>query len=329
MRSIKPKFRCRSFAALLVPLLLSGCNEEAWKMFLGMLASYASPMCLMNYGTNQTCPGFPPTEIKDEVGNDRRLASWVRNKATYKNWVGEIDRKPAYGTVDPKFKIRAIEKGENVLLAGLSQYGFVFAHIDADPDGPQDKRYGIGLPQKGMPQYQLGRDFYIVVDSFKLPVPSRWSKPNNVKFARWRVFGVDIGNNNRFVQVGNTGSFRFCYPAHSEQETMEGSFFVSCKLYTRLDNVQKQLRNKSKIPASFSLLGLLQAFYAQQGAQIQLGVSKSSRTILIDTYISRMLPLLDAAEIGQVVEVYNTIIEDAPDAPAWMTCGVGCCIADL
>jgi hypothetical protein len=269
------------------------------------------------------CEGYPKKDIVQWLKDDpAELAEWLED-LDVKPHTDEYDLVPEIAGPAPRVLIEAIENPEMVSLRDLKRRGLVMARITVkDPDGPRDKRYGIGKPKDT--SLKLGPRFYLVIRPFKEHGENAEAK----QVSTWRVLAIDNSKGTaRAVelpyQAGVTGKFNFCKRRHADTLRQKGAAFSSCTEAHRIMQVEGQLQD---VLGNTTLYGAVIAgvrVARQQPAAEFLGVFWSATPLL------RQINAREdkAAEKAFIAE-WARKLRDPIDAPAWGVCGLGCCASD-
>lgn len=267
------------------------------------------------------CDGRPPKTMFPISNADAApLGKWMNGRKWMKTspW---IPREPEVADgPQPQFQIMAINEAHRVRLRKIGVKGFVFAHIRADPNGPKDKRYGIGL------RPDLTQDFFIVVNDVdidnKQPFPDSW------KVANWYVMGIEA-DTERLVRIGNTGGFQWCRADHDKAQRKLGSNFMKCIAQKSFDSLAHLPAIKVELQGRSLQEELINALFPS--TRPALTTADMSRQIISTESVQNAQrtifsgkTMLDPEAIALIVGIFRNISE----YPAWMVCGSGCCTAD-
>ena len=146
------------------------------------------------------------------------------------------------------------------------------------------------------------------------------------EIGKWSLYGVQTSEGvSKFVEIGVRGSFRFCRYSHKAQERYDGAYFQTCASKHRIFAIERKIDVNG---ARKDLRGLsVISWLLSQSGTTGLLTSKFSSTA---SWLAASLDFLevkakiDASDRVALVEALNQL----SDAPAWVTCGVGCCSAD-
>ncbi len=227
-----------------------------------------------------------------------------------------------------RFDLRVIKDAGYIQFSDLGAGVVVMARIDVRaPGGGKDKRYKIGRKQNE----DWGPTFYLVVDGYDKSA----TDGDNGGMARstWRVYGIQKavgGNPAKLVWVpGSIGKFRFCNLQHAPGQRLDGARFQSCPDADASASVENSpVFAKALQARNESLLTAIERVNAGKISLLKFGdrdMEAALRTILASTASEAEI---SGAVTPSLVASIKKWFADEPEAPAWMTCGIGCCVAD-
>jgi len=280
------------------------------------------------------CAGYPPSSLPWANDLDARseatLLEWIRAR----RWgpsSGAVERQPVDAAIPrtewPKLSVQSIEKPRDFSLSLIPARGSLLGKITVERGGVADRRYGVsGLGGA----YE--KEFYVVASGF---IARDQREPDNITavgpsrlISSWYILGVRIeGGQRRVVRVGNTGTIRWCGHPHREaKENGTSSAFLKCAVQPTY----------LAIVGNRALRGRLMAFPKMADDTSGGASSMSPQWIATvgaryaNTMKSRTANSPSSSEDKQHLELLNQFLEsyDPFTDPVWITCGVGCCIAE-
>ena len=278
------------------------------------------------------CLGYLPADWSGWGSQSADMVKWIRKSVRYAKESPSAPRETEVsGDPVPGFTIAMVEDAGSVALSRLTDRGLVVAKIMADPDPNvgKDRRYGIA--RRGRP---FDRDYYVVIMPFN-PNGKDWppqpAQPIQREVSTWRVYGVN-SHTGKLTPTGNSGRFSRCEHVHTKQERLSGARFNTCNemssyaawtndssLGPALDrqfSLQQQRPSgpRSRIDALIEWIGPAAADSASLRSRLAelLGPGTTLPAGMVESLAGHMMPFFR---------------EQATD-PGWMTCGLGCCVAD-
>jgi hypothetical protein len=272
-----------------------------------------------------TCQGFPADRWKGNWGTqEASVAKWIRDTVRYAppspltlRWPENILSLPW-----PRFTIAMVEDNATVALSTLSKGQLVVAKITADARfnvGP-DQRYGIDRRNRDLEQ-----TLYIVIEAFKNGGSDNPHKPQR-EVSRWRIYGIDL-NDGKLRKVGKEGKFERCANLHDPVEILYGARFNTCE---KMHAAPQALNDPSFAPVLSRLRAGRQVADSSVTALLNFAALGPSDSTSLHTRMARALgPAADAqSKTVGAVAWWLSVLADQADDPGWMTCGLGCCVAD-
>jgi hypothetical protein len=269
------------------------------------------------------CAGVPPNNWSFRNAKDSlNLGRWIQNDLS-KYWNKEpafTARTPRSGSLKPFLALAVLADASKVKLNGLGNQQIVMARIRArDVGGAIDDRYGISYTP------DMTEFFYIVFNGWQQG-PTQ-ELPRRVRSAdyligSWTVYGVRKHADATYAVVaGESGTFGLCVHPHDAADKKDGARFTSCigaeQTYQmqRNDVVRDALQGRPLFQAlaEASKPKLLNAISIDTAFQRLVGPAHSVAKPPFKTFLAQI----------------RSILADEPNAPAWMTCGGGCCTADF
>lgn len=270
--------------------------------------------------------------LKDFPNADTITAASVITALTERGWEGRVGPVTSLASsqdgVKPRVWIESVEEASEVALAKLRDRRYVAARIIADPDGPPDKRYGIGNTGARSNARRTGV-YYLVVHTYAVDTVQEFGNDTvgkSRKIAQWEVYAAESPNGsrnatNRLVRIKSSGSLRYCAHRHELDGSTPSANFWSCAVPEKAMELAKALQQDSKSRLAIAqALGesTIKATEPPSMAWVTAGV----RAIVTQPGITA----IDAERRQQILELAR-LLRDA-DNPVWFRCGVGCCIAD-
>jgi hypothetical protein len=196
----------------------------------------------------------------------------------------------------------------------------VMAKIHASGDvGAWEARYNIKIAPS------TSRDYFLVFDPWPTGVTE---EKDEVLVTAWHLYGINLaqGSTKATVFEASSGTYRICTMTHDSYERLDGARFMTCRQANRLS----RLRSNAMVSSALKQRGqsLFQAVGAENAAP--------SDTVELQRLLKSLLdsrPTAGGAKVSSQTltawtrDIAETLVDD-PNAPAWMTCGVGCCTAD-
>ena len=269
------------------------------------------------------CAGFLTKSLSDPTYNKEALVESLQNiqweQPAYPSRRPRADN-PEDTLNGPVFTIQSIPKAHSVALAKMPKGGYILARIIADPNGPEDSRYGIG--QQSTAEAGVKEPiFFIVVTAFD--TTDSTPKEGGRKAAKWEVWGISGSPRSRkLVRVGTkSGNLRYCGPAHPTSYDDRTAKFLKC---TTIESIYALRTDKA---LSAQLLGI--------GDKEMSAIGSEDPRISLDRYIAAVRSIANNSakaqsfSVGQLRRIQQLNFEiNNPKNPAWMACGLGCCTAD-
>ncbi len=276
------------------------------------------------------CSGYSSLRFSD-VTNGIDAAKFVATIAGDAYWnTPKLDnvRETSDANLPARFDLRVIKDAGDMQFSDLGAGVVVMARIDVRaPGGGKDKRYKIGRKQN----QDWGPTFYLVVDGYDQSATD--GANGGIARSTWRVYGIEKavdGNPAKLVWVpGSIGKFRFCDKQHAPGQRLDGARFQSCPGADASGSVENSpVFAKALGTRNESLLTAIEGVNAGKKSLLAFGnsdVEVALRTILASTASGAEI---SAAVTPSLVASIKKWFGEEPNAPAWMTCGIGCCVAD-
>lgn len=265
------------------------------------------------------CVGLIPGTLADEMTIDAALRTTLKFLPTVTP--GHTAARKITNSTFKDMSIQAAGAPSRVRLkslSGLARRGIVVAVIETDPRGPVDPLYGIGQLSA-----DFDRRFYLVAHDYREVIDQ--SDDQSRQIARWSIYGV---RGNRFVRVGNSGKLRFCRHSHGGAQRLTGAQFTTCAMAGQLALIEAKLDRDGPKVTDQALRSALAATNDRAPAldairaALPRGLAGLGRRQWLEL---RLTGVLSTSEIATVVKAFDNEAVD----PAWFTCGIGCCTAEL
>jgi hypothetical protein len=248
------------------------------------------------------CEGYPPASFS-EPANWPTIVTWLRRVRTMPT--APISRRPANPGADATLAAEVVINPERVALRNLTQRGLVLARLIGNADGVLDDFYRIGEPTTA----GMTDTFYVVFEGYSGP-PTNAPTARSYKIGTWRLYG--ISNSGTLIDTRRTGKLRWCHMNHPDSDRYLGSRFAFC------DRVPDLTRIEAMATLSPQLAGktLLETL------RLRTSLNYFS-PLTLDSLSTFRLALND----DDLETVWRASAEEY-FAPAWITCGIGCCSVD-
>lgn len=266
------------------------------------------------------CIGYPPVPF----GNSQPIRDWFASRMWHPKTATANRRTVEGGTSRLTVRLQAVDSNDFVPLRKLSQRGLVVARLDANPEGAEELRYGIGGDRTAGKGYTS--TFYLVIDRFSLSFWSffvKWvSGAPSYPIANWTVWGQQT--NGTLVPL-KSGRFHWCRHAHAADVRKDPAQFIGCEDAQKSALLQARVVRDPRI--SLPEFATLRAALTQRSIlDVALGAlpadtARMARTTAIQAQFGR---LLTPADVGFLAD----LTYDVEVSPAWFTCGIGCCSAE-
>lgn len=283
------------------------------------------PRCTYSASTSR-CKGDPIDFDFEKDADSASLAQWA-NAIAFSDSSDAGVRVPAStsgpGVPAQIFSIRSVADARSMRLDAPRQRPVVIARIVANPEGETDTKYHIGrgyTDSKG-----FANTFFIAVSPYKVKLDGN---KESREIGRWRLYGIrtvknKAGKQIRFVSKPlQNGSFRWCNHPHPDSLQYYGAQFQTCPVAKSMLAVETQLRTKG-ILGNASLLSLLVGtrFTANTRAKV---TAEDVNILLERVFPDKAKNITDEQKL-----TIKTALNEFDSAPAWVSCGVGCCTAEF
>lgn len=263
--------------------------------------------CALDWSSDDRCQGYPEFPLLSTDANQQgQNAKWIRNGNKFPNNGGKAFR-ASNGPGDkwPEHRVSAVADAQRVDVTRIGTHGLIIARIRIEQDkGLADKRYGITTrPATGGPEFE--RDFYLAIFDYKA---NGGVDMGGIAIATWKILGV-TKQNKRLVAIGPSGTFRDCTEPHPPIPVTAS--FRSCVFH--------DLLAKAATSASLTSPGLKSATVFEQ-----LHTLASKGPSARGEFAGALAGLLPDSEIKRLLDEISGEL-----APAWMSCGLGCCTAEF
>ena len=228
-------------------------------------------------------------------------------------------RKPAKFSANiamwPTFKIQAIKHPHRLSYRNVPLNGVLLARIEVAPRSQRDSMYGIDNPTD-QPKF-----FFLVGTPYDT---ANTETVDTIYGARWQIsdwFLLSIegtGKQARVQKVGKTGRVSWCGHTHEDSMKTKGARFLTCaaqEAVTRVRNSPELIDVLKKHAPSGE---------SESGYGLDWIVAASKKAMAANS--TDMLTTLFSP--GQIQLLRALVKVDFFSDPVWMTCGVGCCIAE-
>lgn len=230
--------------------------------------------------------------------------------------------------------IAATVTATGVSLRHLDEKGLVVAHIIGNPLAAPDRVYGIGAQAAGKhPGLTFTGDYYLVVSAFDTSDVT--IERDSREVSKWYVFGVAIRDGVKVLQqLDSSGTFRYCGVRHVGDG--DRANFTNCIVGTEAQSIQhavRELRGPENLDRILLVARGVRTLRAQRN-----GIRIAALTPEIIDQLRALLPepskgtltTLDTPENRRYLDRLAVAAQrDTFEGLAWMTCGGGCCTADL
>ncbi len=274
----------------------------------------------------ERCKGYPKQRFKDlkKAEDHRKFITFLRS-AGWNDSVIRTPRLPADANLPqsewPIHSIQAISDGHKFRFKKIPKQGIVLAKITVSPGAKPDRFYGLSDTA------DFERTYYLVSEAYE-PADGETSGPpfgDRWRISTWFLLGIKgTGNSARVVQMPNrTGRLSWCGHGHDDEIRAAGASFLTCDGQNTVQLIRKNR------PA----MELLRSFAGPSSPPNTGPASDTTRWII---EVGKRLLSRSLAPGALTVTVSPAIRElllplqlvDPFSDPVWMTCGVGCCIAE-
>lgn len=269
------------------------------------------------------CAGLPPAEF----GDTPIIREWVSTLG-WTNGIMQLRRIRGDSDRRKPMRISAIADADRIALAGLQNRSIVVARISGDPETDEDVEYGIG--GENTRGRNLQSDFYFVVQPFDAPTVVRKLKAiSQVTIAKWTLYGL-TRDKQALIPV-DSGELKFCRHDHypDDNSRAAASDFLRCRDAARFLKAEHALLHDDRLsdPTHSDLRAALTASSLSEIIRVvKPGTAlPASTTAAVRAQRNSLNQLLGASETAAL---QRRLFEAAEFAPAWITCGLGCCSID-
>jgi hypothetical protein len=228
----------------------------------------------------------------------------------------------------PRVWVESIDEAAEVALAKLGTRRYIAARMIADPEGPSDKRYGLGASD-GRSTHRRTGVYYLVVHGYSVDDDTEYGNDTvgkSRRIARWDVYAAEAPNGqgkaaNRLVRIRNSGSLQYCAHRHELDGSTPSANFWHCAVPEKVIDLARALSRDTG--ARLTIAQALGESSVKTTDQPSMAWVISGVRAIVDQ--QRVNAISDNLRT-QVLELYR-LLRDT-DNPVWFRCGVGCCIAD-
>ena len=268
-------------------------------------------------------------------------------------WIQSRDRKwgpqsaTSYRSNGQEFKIESNKVLKWVALKKINAWNpnmIVVARISADSTGPTDARYNIGM----QPGYTMSKYFYMAVREYDISDVTE--KLSSRKVSMWSTYGIATPNGSTEPQLVllAQGVFRWCAMEHWTADDESYAEFINCEAARAI-----QLLETPPVHTILKGRSLLKTFVAEIDSVTRAGTDTVERTrknsvarrsvsaTQARVSLSPAILTLYTRAVGtaegtlgfalgaeSVAQLFQFVSKLDLGAPAWVTCGGGCCIAE-
>lgn len=274
-------------------------------------------------GPGAPCEGLPPGPFADTP----ELREWLAN-VRWTDSVPHLRRVKGGEGRRKEMWVSTIRDAHKVPLTQLRSGTLVAARISGDPEQDEDVEYGIG--GENTKNKDLGKDFFVVLQAFE--PPGRLSKVKAVRqvtIAKWRLYGMKKDKSQLIVV--DSGSLKFCRHTHyaSSMTRSARADFLRCQDVGSELKATHDLLHDPRLQepthkalrealVSASLGEILRAVKPGVAMPATVTAEVRARRLSLDTLLGKT----------RASQLYRDQDEASAFAPAWITCGIGCCSID-
>lgn len=263
--------------------------------------------CSLDWGSADRCQGHPQFALLSTDPNEQEQnAKWIKKGNKFPKDGGKVFRAAnGEGSKWPEHRVSAIADAHRIDMSGIGAHGLIIARIRIEQDkGLPDKRYGITKrPASGGPEFE--RDFYLAIFNH---TPNGDVQMGGKAVASWQVLGI-TKQGKQLVAIGTSGKFRDCVEPHPPVPLTAS--FRTCVFHNLLA--------KAAANASLKATGV-KSITVFEGLHQLVAKGPTAR----DEIARALAGLLPESEIRQILDEISGEL-----APAWMSCGLGCCTAEF
>lgn len=273
------------------------------------------------------CKGYLKKQFVD-VTTEKDHADLIKFLKAQGRWHTQSiagKRKPANGNPDmstwPTHEIQAIKNPGKLRFKAVPSQGTILGRITVSPGSEPDAYYGL----KDDPDFE--RTYYIVSEPYSpessentdRPIGERW------RISKWYLLGVrGRGNSARVEKLPQTGFVSWCKHGHTAKAVLEDAArFLPCDGPIVLQAIRQ----------NESTMATLRLFARSDSALLVRPPSDTASWIIDVGQRLLSVPLVpNVPSVTLTPEVRALLLPllqlDPFTDPVWMTCGVGCCIAE-
>jgi hypothetical protein len=295
---------------LLTPLLLSSGGDLTASRDAYKLIGTGDPTnpCYFNVGAARCPNDISKVQWLFKHFRKKQLGS-VFESVTWGTYSPMIKRKAAFGNDSARLSIAPMASARRMFLKGNDGWldVAVVAILTVDPTGPTDALFGIG----GAATADFQNRFFLVSSKFSPTVDSTDGVSRRI--GKWMIFGIT--KEGKLKKLPKEGSFRWCATGHDPADYPTGANFVRCPDDADLAKIAKRPEVRQELNGRLLLSAVT--------ARVQATGEKNVRDAL---QAGRLLVGVSFTE--SETQTIEKALRDTYDAPAWLTCGVGCCVAE-
>ena len=200
----------------------------------------------------------------------------------------------------------------------LSTDRLVIGRINTDPNGGDDPMYKIGRTKTA----NWDTSFFVVLDSIKISFFEAALSVvggSSVSLGNYSIYGINsAGQLSRVMQ----GKLKWCTHSHKRPLSGDSASFAGCKAAAKWQLYDANIRSDSRLnlPEYSTLKSALQdrSIHDLLRAAASSGHNVVEQQLKVTATVKALFSTKEAKEIDQM------LLEDLT-APAWITCGTGCC----
>jgi len=199
----------------------------------------------------------------------------------------------------------------------LKEGSLVIGRMDTDPNGDDDPLYGMGRTETT----GYARSFFLVLESIQIPkreaLLALLGKSPSVSLGTYGVYGIDAtGAVKRIKQ----GKLKWCAHSHTRSGNADSASFVGCEYALKLQRLDLKVRRNRRLAEYPSLQKALndRSIHDLLRDAVVAGANVSEQQKQMVAEVDALLSAGEAKELKKM-------LRESPSAPAWITCGTGCC----
>lgn len=275
--------------------------------------------CLFDFNNHlRKCEGFPSQAFGS--GADQTLLGGFAGTRVWNARDFSADRATVSGPPKPMVLSGHI-RSDRLALNTLTKWGLLIARITANPDSLEERRYGIGGPLTA--GRNLRNQFFVVIAPYAEKVDPVGDAESR-EISTWRLYGR-AKNGGALVDIGKTGKLRWCKNSHADSVRKRGVQFISCANAHRMAQFERKLQSHPAFrnsPVYSALRTALDTEFLLPALQSLASRDKQAKPTAAWLGTTGILgALLNPSERDEIVQ----IMDESAVAPAWITCGIGCC----